>query len=175
MIENIGVREGRPEDTVGIETLYPAAFPDEDLMPVVRELLANEFWGLSLLAIVEGDLAGHVYFTSCSVAGNAGRVALLGPLAVTPALHGRGIGSALINDGFARLKNAGIHQVCVLGDPAYYSRFGFASETEITPPYPLPSEWLGAWQSVSLEDADVPLRGTLSVPSPWRHPALWGP
>jgi hypothetical protein len=43
-----------------------------------------------------------------------------------------------------------VGKVLVLGDPAYYGRFGFAKETAIQPPYPLPEAWDGAWQSLVL-------------------------
>ena len=65
--------------------------------------------------------------------------------------------------------------VCVLGDPAYYGRFGFEPDDRVAPPYPLPQEWRSAWQSLSLCGNDRPARGTLSVPPPWRQPALWAP
>ncbi|MHA1189117.1 MAG: GNAT family N-acetyltransferase, partial [Alphaproteobacteria bacterium] len=65
--------------------------------------------------------------------------------------------------------------VYVLGDPAYYRRLGFESEDSVKPPYPLPEEWRGAWQSLGLGAGKPPLRGKLSVPQPWRQRALWAP
>lgn len=65
--------------------------------------------------------------------------------------------------------------VFVLGDPAYYGRFGFAPERGVAPPYPMPEEWADAWQSVGLDGTDSPRRGTLNVPSVWRRESLWGP
>ena len=72
------------------------------------------------------------------------------------------------------IQYADIGTVCVLGDPEYYSRLGFAEETGIEPPYPLPEEWLGAWQSRPLGSAPS-ATGTLSLPSAWMHAELWGP
>ena len=55
-----------------------------------------------------------------------------------------------------------------------YSRHGFTPETAIQPPYALPKEWAGAWQSLVPEDTQ-PLTGRLSVPEYWQDPVLWGP
>ena len=52
----------------------------------------------------------------------------LGPVAVSPHHQKRGIGQAMIRDGIARLKAAGETLIIVLGDPDYYSRFGFDVE-----------------------------------------------
>ncbi len=175
MIDKIQIRESLPNDLSSIEELYPNAFPDEDLLPLVRELLREQAIILSLVGIADKALAGHVMFTTCSIAGRTDKVALLGPLAVAPAWQRRGIGSALVRAGLQRLENARTNQVYVLGDPAYYRRFGFEPDDGVTPPYPLPEEWHAAWQSLSLRRNAPPLHGRLSVPRPWRRQALWAP
>ncbi len=175
MSGGIEVRESHPEDGALIEALYPSAFPDEDLLPLVRELLREGPAVLSLVGILDGALTGHVVFTTCGVLGAPDKVALLGPLAVAPARQKQGIGSAMVRAGLQQLQSAGVSRVYVLGDPAYYSRFGFVPDDNVTPPYELPEEWRGAWQSLSLCDDTSPLHGALSVPQPWRKPALWGP
>jgi putative acetyltransferase len=158
-----------------IEGLYGAAFPDDDLLPLVRELLRETRVVLSLVAMVDEVLAGHVMFTTCSIAEKADRVALLGPLAVAPALQRQGIGSWLVRAGLQRLERADTSRVYVLGDPAWYRRFGFEPDDAVTPPYPLPEEWCGAWQSLSFRNGNSCPSGKLSVPQPWRRPALWAP
>lgn len=173
MIEDIQIRKSLPSDIASIEMLYPDAFPDEDLLPLVRELLSDDSNCLSLVGIVDRALAGHVIFTTCSIAGRPEKVSLLGPLAIAPARQRRGVGSALIREGFLRLKNSDAIQVYVLGDPAYYGRFGFRPEAGVAPPYPLPEEWRGAWQSVSFVSDGQPAEGKLSVPKQWLQPALW--
>lgn len=175
MIDNIEIRESLPDDVTPIEKLYPKAFPEEDLLPVVRELLGEQSIVLSLVAVADDALAGHAIFTTCSIAGSPEKVALLGPLAVDPARQRQGVGSAIVGAGLRQLEVAGMSRVYVLGDPAYYGRFGFAPENDVTPPYPLPEDWRGAWQSLSLRGGGRPLRGALSVPRPWRRRALWAP
>ena len=173
MISKLEIRESRPSDATGIEQLYVDAFPDEDLLPLVRELLDFGQNVISLVGIRENVIVGHISFTFCLVEGGKDKVALLGPLAVTPTLHKQGIGSALVQTGFKQMENSNIGYIFVLGDPAYYSRFGFKAEDKVVTPYPLPTEWHGAWQSIHLCDAEAPHEGRLSVPEPWRQIALW--
>ena len=175
MIDKLEIRESVPNDAVLIEKLYPAAFPDEDLLPLVRELLEEAPIVLSLVGIADKSLVGHVIFTTCGIVGRTDKVVLLGPLAVAPARQRQGIGGAIVGAGLRRLENAGASRVYVLGDHAYYRRFGFEPDDGVTPPYPLPAEWRGAWQSLGLRGNQPPLHGKLSVPQPWRQPALWAP
>lgn len=175
MMEKIAIRDSVPGDSSTIEKLYPDAFPDEDLLPLVRELLMEEPIVLSLVGIIGRSLVGHVIFTTCGVGGSRDKVALLGPLGVATAWQRQGIGGAIVSAGLQRLESAGVTRVCVLGDPAYYGRLGFVPETDVTPPYPLPAQWCGAWQSMNLGSVERTLHGKLSVPRPWLQPALWAP
>jgi len=175
MTENIEIRESVQVDLSAIESLYPAAFPDEDLLPLVRDLLREAPVALSLVGTIDSRLVAHVIFTRCSVAESSDGSALLGPLAVEPALQRRGVGSAIVRNGLRRLKDEGVSQVFVLGDPAYYGRLGFLPESRIAPPYTLPTEWEGAWQSQSLRGTTTPHPGKLSLPRPWLQPSLWLP
>ena len=167
------IREGESADFARIERLYPDAFPGEELLPLVRTLVQDTPDVLSLVAITEFALVGHIVFTPCGVAGGSDTVALLGPLAVATARQKRGIGSALVRAGLHRLRSSGYGHVLVLGDPAYYGRFGFAAERSIVPPFPLPEEWRDAWQSIALRSTASRLRGTLSVAPAWNEPTLW--
>jgi len=147
---------------------------------MLNELLAEETGILSLVAVAGADVVGHVIFTDCAIDGVSARVALLGPLLVTPDRQRQGIGGRLVRDGFRRLEQAGTGWVYVLGDPAYYSRLGFQAEDDVAPPYSVPAdelpvEWQGAWQSVSLRDDGKPPQGRLLVPQPWRQEAMWLP
>lgn len=174
-MQRIVIRESEAEDFDSIEVLYPDAFPGEDLLPLVRELLQTVPDAFSLVAIIGSSLVAHVIFTTCGVAGSSNKVALLGPLVVTASRRGQGIGSGMVHAGLERLELSGMTHVLVLGDPGYYGRLGFVPEARIAPPYCLPAEWLGAWQSISLGNAVPPLRGKLSVPHPWLRSALWAP
>ncbi|MCG8440463.1 MAG: N-acetyltransferase [Caulobacterales bacterium] len=174
-VHDLQIAESGAGDLAAIERLYPDAFPGEDLLPLVRGLLADPSRPLSLVAKSDGELIGHGAFTTCRVDSAPQKVALLGPLAVAADAQGRGVGAALVRAGLERLKSAGFARVFVLGDPAYYERFGFKAETSVAPPYPLPSEWLGAWRSVRLQDTAPHPKGTLQVPEIWDRRSLWLP
>ena len=175
MSDKLDIRESVPGDLGAIESLYPQAFPDEDLLPLVRDLLRDEAVTTSLVGSVDSAIAGHVIFTKCGVTGSNVCASLLGPLAVAPAWQRQGIGSAIVRAGLRRLTNAGVNRVFVLGDPAYYGRLGFTPERAVEPPYPLPAEDDGAWQAQALGETATRCAGVLSVPPQWLRPALWAP
>lgn len=68
---------------------------------------------------------GHVAFSPVTINGARGKWFGLGPVSVEPERQSAGVGSALIREGLARLLSSGADGCVVLGDPAYYSRFGF--------------------------------------------------
>lgn len=173
--DDIALRDCAPTDLPALERLYPAAFPAEDLLPLVKDLLAARPDVLALVACRDGAVIGHVAFTLCHLAGRNESIALLAPLAVAPGWQKRGIGSALVREGLARLQRADVAMVLVLGDPAYYGRFGFTADHRVLPPYVLPAEWGGAWQALDLRGGGVDVQGTLAVPEFWHRPALWAP
>ncbi|MEP3049313.1 MAG: N-acetyltransferase [Roseibium sp.] len=167
------IRESRSSDLDALMKLYPAAFPDEDLRPIVRSLLSDEIDVLSLVATKNDTVVGHVAFTPCTAGESEAPVAMLAPLCVSPSLHKQGIGSALVRQGFQQLREKKIPHVTVLGDPAYYHRFGFRPDKTIAPPYPMEAEWVDAWQSMSLIDTAVPPTGQINVPDLWKRAELW--
>ncbi len=175
MLEKLEIRESRRDDSAAIESLYPEAFPEEDLLPLVRNLLNDAVVAISLVGTIDTRIVGNAIFTMCGVLENGANAALLGPLAVAPAWQRQGVGSAIVRAGLRRLEDAGVNRVYVLGDPAYYGRRGFLPESLVEPPFPLPAEWDGAWQSRNLGEITAPCAGKLSVPPQWLQPALWAP
>jgi putative acetyltransferase len=167
------IRRSVPSDRLAIEALYPRAFPDEDLVPLVQDLLEKRNDTVSLVAVIDSNLVGNIIFTIIGVDAGHQKAALLAPLAVSPKWQRQGIGSALVRTGLHQLLGEGISAVYVLGDPAYYGRLGFSPERSVRTPYPLPSEWADAWQSQTLGDAVGPAGGKLSLPEVWLDPALW--
>ena len=120
--DNPDIRDSTPDDLNGIESLYPRAFPDEDLLPLVRALIDDGSIATSLVAATDEQIVGHGIFTRCGVNGTSMHASLLGPLAVVPERHGQGIGSEIVRAGLQRLERSGTSLVCVLGDPAFYQR-----------------------------------------------------
>lgn len=174
MTLDVTIGETQEPDWRQLRDLYPAAFPGEDLLPLLAQLLKLPSGFLSVVATDAGELAGHAGFTLCGIAGTDRVAGLVGPVAVSPRYQRQGIGKALIAAGLDALARQGATKAFVLGDPAYYGKSGFTAEAKVAPPYPLPRAWKGAWQSIALDGgASSDIEGTLSVPAPWRDPALW--
>lgn len=173
MVNNLDIRDRRASDTTAIEALYPTAFPEEDLLPLIRSLDGSPETASSMVALHENSVVAHVIFTQCALDDQFDPVVLLGPLVVDVNRHKQGIGSCLVNAGLERMRTLGVSLVFVLGDPDYYQRFGFSKESSVMPPYPLNPRWLGAWQSLELHN-DVQRHGRkLVVPEQWSKPSLW--
>lgn len=168
----ISLRDMDAGDLGAVAALHRAAFPDEDLVPLVKAL-AGDPAARGFVALAGAALAGHVMFARCALPGTPHRPVLLGPLAVDPERVRAGIGGQLVRHGLEEMAREGADIALVLGDPAYYGRFGFKAEEEIDMPYPLPPDWAGAWQSLPLGPPGSAPRGTLAVPPPWQAPALW--
>ena len=176
-MSGFATRQTTAQDISQVLQLYPKAFPDEDLRPVVAALLEPEtdFDVLSMATFEDSELIAHVLFTICGTREVDQSGALLAPLGVTPSHQRRGLGASLVRAGLETLEASGTRQVFVLGDPAYYGRFGFRTESAVRPPYALPEEWEGAWQSILISGRTPLDEGPLFLPEPWMDPALWRP
>ncbi|MEP3275864.1 MAG: N-acetyltransferase [Stappiaceae bacterium] len=169
------IRETASTDIEQVLGLYPVAFPEEELRPIVTALLETEREVLSLAAFDGDVLVAHILFTRCATGNTERTGALLGPLGVVPSHQRQGLGHTIVRAGLERLERTGIRQVFVLGDPGYYHRFGFVTERRVLTPYLIPEEWADAWQSMPLAAGEPLTAGKLILPEPWMEPALWGP
>jgi putative acetyltransferase len=133
----LAIREETPADFAAIRAVNEAAFAGAQEADLVDALRRDGDLLLSLVAD-DGGVIGHVAFSRMQVEGDP--AVALAPVAVLPAQHRRGIGTALIEDGLRRLKHVGETLVFVLGAPAYYGRFGFAAApaARFETPYPGP-------------------------------------
>jgi len=161
------------KDLKPLKKIYKDAFPDEDLFPLVLELFDDSENTMLLSAFNGDEVLGNIAFTNCRVGDSPVIFSLLGPLVVAPRYQRNGIGGALIEQGKDLLKEEGIEKVLVLGDPAYYTRAGFAVETHVKPAYQIPQEWEPAWQSVELTQSKILYTGSLQVTEPWQNKKLW--
>lgn len=95
---------------------------------------------LSLVAEIDGTLAGYILFTKAKVEDRD--VLALAPLAVRPEYQKRGIGAALIKEGHRIAVELGYEYSIVLGSEVYYPRFGYvkAEEVGVNVPEGFPSE-----------------------------------
>jgi putative acetyltransferase len=120
---SITVRDERPEDIEAVRLVNDLAFDQPLEGRIVDVLRAHGAVRLSLVAVVDGRIVGHILFSPVTCAGAEGLG--LGPMAVLPEQQRRGVGAALIDAGLARLRAAGCPFVVVLGHDGYYTRFGF--------------------------------------------------
>ncbi|TLP69747.1 N-acetyltransferase [Pseudomonas nitroreducens] len=130
------IRPERPEDLPVIREVTTAAFAVAEHSSgteaaIVDALRAGGVLSVSLVATVESAVVGHVAFSPVTVDGADLGWYGLGPVSVRPDLHGRGIGVALVRAGLERLKALDAKGCVVLGDPAYYPRFGFRQDPAI--------------------------------------------
>ncbi len=82
---------------------------------------------ISLVTVIEERIVGHVAFSRVAITGDTSgrRVCGLAPLSVHPEFQDRGLGSALVRRGVEECRSLGVDGLVVLGEPDYYSRFGF--------------------------------------------------
>lgn len=130
------IRLERPSDATTIHALTDAAFKgmpfsDNTEARVVDALRAAGALTLSLVATQADDVMGHVAFSPVTINGEAGDWYGLGPVSVWPGRQRAGVGQALIREGLRRLQSMGAGGCVLLGDPAYYARFGFQNDPDL--------------------------------------------
>jgi putative acetyltransferase len=128
----------RPEtasDHAAITALTEAAFKQPAEAKLVDALRASGDSVISLVAEDGGQIVGHVLFSKLV---SPARCLGLAPISVAPARQRQGLGAALINLGLEMAARDGWQAVFLLGDPAYYTRFGFrvADAAKFSSPYP---------------------------------------
>lgn len=131
------LRDERAADAPAIGRVIEAAFTGHPYSSgsesrIVEDLRAAGALAVSLVAVDEGEIVGHVAFSAVQIGADSPGWFALGPLAVVPARQGEGIGIALVKAGLARLVVSGARGCTLVGDPAYYARFGFAHDPAIT-------------------------------------------
>lgn len=115
----------RPADADELRAIHRLArscFPSAAEADLVSALRRDGDLTFSLVARAEGELVGYVAFSRVS----PGRGLGLAPVAVGETHRRRGVAARLVDTGLAAAKEAGHEYVVVLGDPAYYRRFGFS-------------------------------------------------
>lgn len=135
----IVIRNEEPADTPHIARLVADAFrtaphtsgTEQHIVAALRQAHALT---VSLVAEADGELAGHVAISPVTTtAGDRGWFGL-GPIAVAPAHQGQGIGTRLLHAALDQIRAAGASGCVVLGNPAFYTRFGFVREDALVLP-----------------------------------------
>ncbi len=130
-MESVIVRPETREDYPAVREVVNLAFAndDEGEADLIDALRAEESFNpeLSLVAVREGGVVGHIIFSAAYIETEGGTIpaAALGPLAVHPDLQQQGIGSQLVEEGFAACRRQGHTIAVVIGHSSYYPRFGF--------------------------------------------------
>lgn len=137
------LRHETPDDIAAIEAVTIAAFADAPHTShteqfIVRALRdANELT-LSLVAEEQGQVVGHVALSPVTITDRHGHKAEgwygLGPISVLPQRQGQGIGAHLMEQALAELRDMQAAGCVLLGEPAYYARFGFQAHAGLQLP-----------------------------------------
>jgi len=128
----IAVAPATGHDVAAIDALLRTSFARAEEANLVRDLCIAGDMVLMFAARDEetGTLAGTVAFSRMDVvfAGKTVSAVALAPVAVAPAYRDQGVAEALIQAGLDRLEQEGVVLCFVLGDPAFYARFGFDAD-----------------------------------------------
>ncbi|MCA4824504.1 GNAT family N-acetyltransferase [Serratia rhizosphaerae] len=164
------IRVEIPVDAAGIDALLRSAFGRDDEADLVRQLRED---GLLTLGVVatddEGGVVGYAAFSPVDVEGEDRQWVGLAPLAVEERLRRQGLGEKLVYEGLDALNEFSYAAVVVLGEPAYYSRFGFKLAAE----FGLSCRWPGCEQAFQVyplaQDALDGVNGAVEYAAPFNR------
>jgi putative acetyltransferase len=121
---------GSVDEQATIRAINAAAFGGLDEADLVDKLRRDGHALISLVAVFEGRIVGHIMFSRMWINSSSGQVSAvaLAPLAVLPEHQRKGIGGLLIRHGLELLQGRGERIVIVVGHPNYYPEFGFSRD-----------------------------------------------
>ncbi|MCF7982927.1 MAG: N-acetyltransferase [Thiohalocapsa sp.] len=179
-MDPLQIRESKPTDAEAVLQVEREAFGRDDEASLVSALLSDPGARpyVSLLAIEAGQPVGHALFTNARLLGAQRPVhcSLLAPLAVSPNVQRRGIGSRLIAAGLGKLREFGVELVFVFGSSDYYRRAGFmpARGFGLQAPFPIPEAHADSWMALALDDRPLgSVTGTVRCAASLSHPEFW--
>jgi putative acetyltransferase len=117
-------------DVAAITDVTVAAFKSLEISShteqfIVEALRAANALTLSLVAVLDGRVIGHIAFSPVTISDGTQNWYGLGPVSVLPEFQRQGVGKALIKEGLSRLKDMNARGCCLVGHPDYYRKFGF--------------------------------------------------
>jgi putative acetyltransferase len=140
----IVVRSEKTEDHESVRRINELAFEQPNEANLVDALRANARPYISLVAVVDEQVVGHIFFSPVSVESESSAFTAMGlaPMAVLHEYQNQGIGSQLVLEGLKECQRLGHGIVVVLGHANYYPRFGFtpASLKGLRSEYDVPDE-----------------------------------
>ena len=166
MSNSVLIRPEQPSDFAAIDKVITdvfAAMPMSDhreveLVHALRQTRGS-IPALALVADLDPEIVGQVLLTQIHIQTAAEQlpVLALAPLSVLPQFQHHGIGSQLLHEAYRRAQAWHHKAILVLGDPAFYSRFGyvFASRFGLHFPFAVPEQYCLAieLQPGALKDA----------------------
>lgn len=158
---NITIRKEATSDVADIHALTTAAFLNAPHTSHTEQFIVNALRDsgnltLSLVAELDGKIVGHVAVSPVSISDGSQGWYGFGPISVAPELQRKSIGSQLMRQALAMLRELGASGCVLVGDPHFYSRFGFKPEPNLVLP-DIPPEY---FQAISL-NRQIP-KGTVS-------------
>ena len=176
-------RKSIESDRTELRNIHIKAFGEQE-GPVIANLVNDLFNDqtakplLSLVAIENENITGHILFTNAKVSQTTEPVSaqILAPLAVLPSDQNKGIGSKLVKEGLYQLKQSGVDLVFVLGHPDYYPRLGFkpAGALGYEAPYHIPEKNAGAWMVQELHSGVIgSVKGKIKCSEALSQPEYW--
>jgi putative acetyltransferase len=135
---NLQVRKELDADCDSIRSVTELAFrglpyAGGDEQDVIERLRFTNALTLSLVALLEGEVIGHIAFSPAKAGDGSTPWFALGPVSVVPVHQRQGVGRALIESGLAELKNMNALGCILTGNPMYYKKFGFQLAPENAP------------------------------------------
>ena len=121
------VRAEKQADHAAVLAIHREAFGREGEAMLVDRLEREQVDRVSVVAQVDSSVVGHVLFSEAQLILDLATIGVgaLGPAGVLRAHQRRGVAAALIRHGLGLCWQRRWPAVIVLGDPAYYGRFGF--------------------------------------------------
>lgn len=135
----INIRSEMPCDIVAIEMLTVAAFKNAPHTSHTEQYIVNALrhadkLTVSLVAELNEIIVGHVALSPVSISDGSNGWYGLGPISVAPEHQGRGVGSQLMEQALLKLNDMGASGCVLVGEPNFYSRFGFTAESRLVLP-----------------------------------------
>lgn len=145
---SVEIRAETPADVSAIEAVTIAAFLHAPHTSHTEQFIVSSLrqagkLTLSLVADARGTLVGHVALSPVSLSDGTPGWFGLGPISVIPEHQRGGVGSRLMQEALRRLREQGAAGCVLLGDPKFYSRFGFKADPALVLP-DVPPEYFQA-------------------------------
>lgn len=165
-MQGITIRPESAADVAAIEAVTVTAFASAPHTAgteqfIVAALRHAEALAVSLVAEIDGEVVGHVAVSPVTLSDGSADWFGLGPISVSPAHQDRGIGSQLMQAALTRLRELVAAGCVLVGDPRFYTRFGFRAHTALAYPDVPPEYFLV-----------LPLAGSVPAATVTFHPAF---